>query len=252
MADDQRRGGHLQRLVEAGLRHVRQVDDHPQAVHLADHVHAEAGQATAGAVLPDAIAEFIAQVPGGLHRTHAQAVEVAQLREATLQGLAAFEVQDEFHVIVQARGRQVATGLHQREAAARCGHLLQELVEVVERALEESPRVLRVCPRVAADRIDRQVDPVADQPGHDRIGEGAGLAHQRPVHLLVDVAMAFYDQVPLQDRRGFGFGHGHGLPSLRFATLPTRGSGRVACSPRATAGGRRPRDWLRGSSGIRG
>ena len=44
VAEDHRRGGGVQRVVHRGRRHVGQVDQHAEPVHLGDHLAAEVGQ----------------------------------------------------------------------------------------------------------------------------------------------------------------------------------------------------------------
>jgi hypothetical protein len=70
------------------------IDHHPQAVHLLDHRYAKAGKLPFRVMLPYTIAQLVTEVPGKLHRTETDSIEVPELVNAPLKRSGALEVED--------------------------------------------------------------------------------------------------------------------------------------------------------------
>ena len=64
VAEDHRRGARLERVVHRGVGDVRQVDEHPEAVHLAHHVPPEVGEAVVARLVGGGIGPVGGRVVG--------------------------------------------------------------------------------------------------------------------------------------------------------------------------------------------
>ncbi len=194
----QRRGGDLEALEKTFPIHVRQIDDHAQAIGLLNHFDAEVREPSAGSILPDAVAELVAKIPNRLQRAQSQAIEVSEILNAAAQRHAAFEVEQKFYRPGLDFFRQIAAASDHRDHALGFGRLLQKLVDVFERGLQVTAGILRMGIRIAADSVDGEIDAVANQSRRNCIADRHRFADRGPVELLINVPMSFDNDVLLQ------------------------------------------------------
>ncbi len=95
--EDHRSLDHVQRVVHRGNRDMRQVDQHAQALHLADHVSAEIGQTAGRRGIRGRVGPADVHVVGQGHVPHAELVQHAQRAERGGDAMAAFGAEQRGH-----------------------------------------------------------------------------------------------------------------------------------------------------------
>ena len=81
--------GRVERVPHGGRRHVREVDQHAEAVHLPDDLAAEGGQTADARLVGRRVRPGDVVVVGERHVAHAERVQPAQRAERVVDGVAA-------------------------------------------------------------------------------------------------------------------------------------------------------------------
>ena len=130
--------------------HMRQIDDHAQAIRFFDHFDAEIRQPAAGAVFPYAVAELVAKIPNRLQRAQTQTVKISKIVDAAAQRHAAFEVKQKLDAARLDFIGQIAARLDHLDHAFRARRLFEKLIDLIERRFQITAGVLRMGIGVAA------------------------------------------------------------------------------------------------------
>ena len=118
--------------------------------------------------------------------------------DAAAQRHAAFEVQDEFNSAGLHFVGEIAAGLDQLDHPLGARRLFQKLIDLVEGGFQVAPGILGVRIGIAADRINAEVDAVADQSRRDGVADGRFFADGCPIQLLIDITVPFHHYILLQ------------------------------------------------------
>jgi hypothetical protein len=143
-------------------------------------------------MLPYTIAQLVTEVPGKLHRTETDSIEVPELVNAPLKRSGALEVEDKGDIAGTNPVGQVGTVFDKGNHPLRSRSLLEKDIYVFQGRFEIPPRIVRMRIGVAADSIDTNIDPITYQPGGDRIPDGTLLPERASMEKLIDITVTFH------------------------------------------------------------
>jgi hypothetical protein len=178
-----------------------EIDHHAEPLHLPDDGLAEIGQPPAGPFLLDAVRQLVAQIPGDLHRPQTEAVEVAQVFEASLQRFAALEAQDEVHRVGRRHRGQILAMQDQLHLSLRGRHFRAQGVDVLQRSMQKAIGPIRVGQAVAGDGIEGRGDVGALQARQRDVQHRILLSLGGEIIHLEHIAVPFHDdRLPVHAR----------------------------------------------------
>ena len=229
-------------------RDVREVDQHPQAVHLAHHLRAEAGEAAVLGLVGRGVGPVAVRRVGERHVARAGGVELAQDGERVLDGVAALHADQRGHLAGAMDAHDVVGGVGHLE---RVGVALGQPVDDVD-LLEDGSRRARsgeIGGDVDRPELAAEVARLAGAPRSVCIGgsSAAGVAEVDAVEVVVDPrAVLPGDVVVAVDEGGRGEDFEDHLQPVRLvggdaqararrAERQSKESGAVATPPRRTA-----------------
>jgi len=143
-------------------------------------------------MLPYTIAQLVAEVPGKLHRTETDSIEVPKLVNAPLKRSGALEVEDKGDIAGTNPVGQVGSVFDERNHPLRSRSLFEKYIDVFQRRFQKPPGVVRVRIGVAADGIDTKIDSITYQPWGDRIPDGTLLPERASVEKFIDIPVTFH------------------------------------------------------------
>jgi hypothetical protein len=106
-----------------------------------------------------------------LQRAQAQAIKISKIVNAAAQRHTAFEVQQKLDAARLDFIGQIAARLDHLDHALRARRLFEKLIDLIERRFQITSGVLRMGVGIAADRVNRHVDAIANQTWRDRIAD---------------------------------------------------------------------------------
>jgi len=127
--------GNSQDIESAGPRNMRKIDDHAEPFHFAHDGSAELRKPSAGSFFLHAIGEFVSQIPGDLHCSETQAVEIPEIFNAALERPTALEAEHEMDGFRRGSGGHIFAVQDQFHLTLGRRDLLAQAVDVLERRI---------------------------------------------------------------------------------------------------------------------
>ena len=172
-------GGH--RVPERRVRHMRDVDEHTDAIHLADDRLALRREACGARVVLSrgGTRPRVAVVPGQCHVAHTRRVQLAQLRDGSLDGVTTFHADEDGNLALPLGAAQVGTAGREEELVGMTlhegMHLAREQHRARKRTVRRHERIRRIdegreeLPRDAALQQARIVRGAESRAKADRV-----------------------------------------------------------------------------------
>ena len=100
MRSDDRRFRHIQRVAHRLVRHVRDIDQHPDPIHFAHNFFAKVRQ-TVVCLVAARVSPIVRVVPSQRHVTHAEPIKLAQRRQRIFNRVSAFDTQQAGNLVLR-------------------------------------------------------------------------------------------------------------------------------------------------------
>jgi hypothetical protein len=169
VAEDDGGGAGGQRIGHGRGRHVREVDQHAQPVHLRHHLAAQLGQAAVPRRIGRGVGQVVGRVVGQGQVARSQLVERAQRAERALQHVAALHPQQRRDASAAERIRHLVRGPAGRQVGRMSGDHASRQVDLLQlHARQPRPRLPG-----DVDAPELTTDPAGAQAGE------VGLAGRR-------------------------------------------------------------------------
>ena len=128
------RARNLQNVVERLVRHVGNVDQHPETVHFTDHFPAKFGEAVVTGRLVRGIGPVGCSIVCKCEVTHPAREKIAQDFEIVIDGVTALDAQQDGDFALRARGENLLRACGKRQIGLVLADLLDNRIQQIERA----------------------------------------------------------------------------------------------------------------------